>query len=80
MVAFEAEPERGRFWIASPAALVGLKEAADGRTRFSGEPVDRDFSDVALMLDRRSVSNGRQTRLRPAQAASSTPAARVRRR
>jgi hypothetical protein len=52
MVAFDTDPEIGRFWAASPAALVGLKEAAFGRTRFSGESVDRDFSDVASLLDR----------------------------
>jgi hypothetical protein len=52
MVALDTDPEIERFWTASPAALVGLKEAAFGRTRFSGEPVDRDFSDVALLLDR----------------------------
>jgi hypothetical protein len=52
MVAFDTDPEIGRFWAASPAALVGLKEAAFGRTRFSGEPVDRDFSDVASLFDR----------------------------
>jgi len=52
LVAFEAEPGRGRFWIASPAALVALKEAAFGRTRLSGEQVDRDYSDAALLLDR----------------------------
>ena len=50
IVAFDTDPERGRFCAASPAALVGLKEAAFGRTRFSGESVDRDFSDVALLL------------------------------
>lgn len=52
MVAFDTDPEIGRFWAASPAALIGLKEAAFGRTRFSGESVDRDFSDVASLLDR----------------------------
>lgn len=52
LVAFTDEPERGRFWAASPAGLIGLKEAAFGRTRHSGEPVDRDFSDVALLIDR----------------------------
>lgn len=52
MVAFDTDPEIGRFWTASPAALVGLKEAAFGRTRLSGELVDRDFSDVASLLDR----------------------------
>jgi len=52
MIAFDTEPNQGRFWIASAAALVGLKEAAFGRTRFTGEPVDRDFSDAALLLDR----------------------------
>lgn len=51
MIAFDTEPERGRFWIATSAALVGLKEAAFGRTRFTGEPVDRDFSDVALLFE-----------------------------
>jgi len=50
IVAFDTDPERGRFCAASPAALVGLKEAAFGRTRLSGESVDRDFSDVALLL------------------------------
>lgn len=52
LVAFESEPERGRFWAASPAALVALKEAAFGRTRPSGETVDRDFSDALVLLDR----------------------------
>ena len=52
MVSFEDEPDRGRFWAAAPAALVALKEAAFGRTRPSGDPVDRDFSDVALLFDR----------------------------
>jgi hypothetical protein len=52
LVAFTDEPDRGRFWAASPAGLIGLKEAAFGRTRHSGEPVDRDFSDVALLIDR----------------------------
>jgi hypothetical protein len=31
MVAFDPDREIGRFWAASPAALVGLKEAAFGR-------------------------------------------------
>ena len=52
IVAFADDPTCPRFWVASPAALVGLKEMAFGRTRHSGEPVDRDFSDVALLLDR----------------------------
>jgi len=52
LVAFADEPTRGRFWAASPAALVGLKEAAFGRKRHSGEPVDRDFSDAAMLIDR----------------------------
>jgi hypothetical protein len=52
LVVFDSDPERGRFWAARPAARVGLKEAAFGRSRFSGEPVDRDFSDVASLLDR----------------------------
>lgn len=52
LVAFEADPTRGRLWAATPAALVALKEAAFGRTRPTGEAVDRDFSDVAMLLDR----------------------------
>lgn len=52
LVSLEDEPGRGRFWAATPAALVGLKEAAFGRTRPSGDPVDRDFGDVALLFDR----------------------------
>lgn len=52
VVGFTTDPHMGRFYAASPAALVGLKEAAFGRTRHSGEAVDRDFSDVALLLDR----------------------------
>ena len=52
LVGFDDAPDRGRLWAATPAALVGLKEGAFGRTRPSGEPVDRDFSDVALLLDK----------------------------
>ena len=52
LVSFEDKPDHGRLWAATPAALVALKEAAFGRTRPSGEAVDRDFSDVALLLDR----------------------------
>jgi hypothetical protein len=52
LVAFAEEPTRGMFWAASAAALVGLKAAAFGRTRHTGETVDRDFSDVVLLLDR----------------------------
>jgi hypothetical protein len=52
LVGFDDDPEHGLFWAATPAALVGLKEAAFGRTRPSGEPVDRDFSDVTLLLDK----------------------------
>jgi hypothetical protein len=51
-VAFDGEPDKGRFWAAKPAVLVALKESAFGRTRPDGEPVRRDFSDVALLLDR----------------------------
>ena len=51
LVAFAEEPDHGRFWAASPAALVVLKGAAFGRTRHTGENVDRDFSDVMLLLD-----------------------------
>jgi len=52
LVSFNETRGYGRFWAATPAALIGLKEAAFGRTRPSGEPVDRDFSDVALILDK----------------------------
>lgn len=52
LVAFTDEPESGRFWAASPAALVALKAQAFGRTRHDGEAVDRDFSDAMLLLDR----------------------------
>jgi hypothetical protein len=55
LVAFEEEPEKGLFWAARPAALVALKEAAFGRTRPSGDPVDRDFSDVALLFDNKGA-------------------------
>lgn len=51
LIAFEDDPERGLFWAARPAALVGLKEAAFGRTRPSEEKVDRDYSDVVLLLE-----------------------------
>lgn len=54
-VAFEEEPERGLFWAARPAALVALKEAAFGRTRPSGDLVDRDFSDVVLLFENESA-------------------------
>lgn len=52
LVGFDDDPDHGCFWAATPAALVGLKEGAFGRTRPSGEPVDRDFSDVVLLLDK----------------------------
>lgn len=52
LVAFHDEPERGRLWIASPAALVALKGEAFGRTRITGETVERDYSDAALLLER----------------------------
>ena len=51
-VAFDDTPDTPRFWAASAAALIGLKEAAFGRTRPGGEPVDRDFSDVATLFER----------------------------
>lgn len=52
LVAFERDPDRGLLYSARPLALVGLKQAAFGRTRPNGEKVDRDYSDVALLLDR----------------------------
>jgi hypothetical protein len=54
LVAFEDDPDSGLFWAARPAALVALKEAAFGRTRPSGEKVNRDFSDVVLLFDNES--------------------------
>jgi hypothetical protein len=51
-VAFDDTPETLRLWAASVGALVGLKEAAFGRTRPGGARVDRDFSDAAMLLDR----------------------------
>ncbi len=51
-VAFDDRPDTIRFWAASAGALIGLKEAAFGRTRPDGEPVDRDFSDAAMLLER----------------------------
>lgn len=50
-VAFVGEPSRQRMWMAGPAALVGLKEIAFGRTRPDGALVERDYSDVVLLLD-----------------------------
>lgn len=60
LVAFEQQPELGLFWAARPAALVGLKESAFGRTRPSGEKVDRDFSDVVLLFDNESERIGEE--------------------
>jgi hypothetical protein len=69
LVAFEDSPETPRFWVATAAALVGLKEAAFGRTRHDGERVDRDFSDVALLLDRRGEEIAAEVRDTPAMLA-----------
>ena len=75
LVAFVEEPEHGQFWAASPAALIVLKGAAFGRTRHTGESVDRDFSDVMLLLDHlgpeiaREVAAPSQMRGRVKQAA-----------
>lgn len=52
LVAFDDPSEAPRFWSATAAALVALKEIAFGRSRPDGGLVERDFSDVALMLDR----------------------------
>ena len=52
LIALEDDPTRGCIWAARPAALIGLKEQAFGRTRPTGETVDRDFSDVLLLIDR----------------------------
>jgi len=70
LVAFDDKPDSGRLWAARPAALVALKKVAFGRTRPSGEKVDRDFSDVVLLFDNESeriadeVSSDGQMRLR----------------
>jgi hypothetical protein len=75
LVAFENDPDLGRLWAARPAALVALKEAAFGRTRPTGEKVDRDFSDVVLLFDNESeriadeVSTDGQMRIRVERAA-----------
>lgn len=75
LVAFEGDPEAGRLWAAKPAALVALKEKAFGRSRPSGERVDRDFSDAVLLLDHRGeeivdeVAGGGQIRARVVAAA-----------
>jgi len=42
LIALEDDPTRGCMWAVRPAALIGLKEQAFGRTRPSGETVDRD--------------------------------------
>lgn len=52
LIALEGDPTRGCMWAVRPAALIGLKEYAFGRTRPSGETVDRDFSDALLLIDR----------------------------
>lgn len=52
LIALEGDPARGCMWAVRPAALIGLKEQAFGRTRTSGEPVDRDFSDALVLMDR----------------------------
>lgn len=52
LVAFDEDPNRGRFYSARPAALVALKEAAFGRQRPDGVKVDRDYSDAVLLFDR----------------------------
>lgn len=50
-VAFSDDPATLRLWCADAAALVALKAHAFGRTRPGGQPVDRDFSDVVLLLE-----------------------------
>jgi hypothetical protein len=52
LISLHDNPSRGCFWAADPAALVALKGAAFGRSRPSGEPVERDFSDAVVLLDR----------------------------
>lgn len=75
-VAFEEDPERGRFYAARPIALVALKEHAFGRQRPDGEKVDRDYSDVVLLFDRlhdeivAEAERDNQMRIRAARAAT----------
>lgn len=52
-VAFANTPGVPRLQCATPAALVALKEAAFGRSRANGDPVERDFHDVYLVVDQR---------------------------
>jgi hypothetical protein len=49
-VAFDDEPSAPRLWCADAAALIALKGLAFGRTQ-NGNPVDRDYADVVLLLD-----------------------------
>jgi hypothetical protein len=66
MVAFADSPTKPRLWIATPSALVGLKELAFGRERATGETVDRDFSDVFLLIDRLSDEIAAEVSRQPA--------------
>jgi hypothetical protein len=54
-VAFEDAPDVPRLRCATSAALVALKEVAFGRSRPDGVPVERDFHDVYLVVDRRAA-------------------------
>lgn len=84
-VAFQEDPGKHLFWAATPAALVALKEGAFGRTRpVTDDPVDRDFSDAALIDNEgerivTEVAGDSQMRIRVRRAAErlqSEPAAR----
>ena len=48
-VAFADEPSEIRLTAVTSAALIALKHAAFGRQRHDGEPVERDYHDVALI-------------------------------
>ena len=50
IVAFEDKPEVPRLQSANAAALIALKQAAFGRTRHDGAPVERDFHDAYLVV------------------------------
>lgn len=51
-VAFGAEPEIARLWVANAACLIALKRNAFGRTKPpDNEVVRRDFHDVYLLVD-----------------------------
>jgi hypothetical protein len=49
-VAFAEKPDEPRLVVARPAAVLALKAHAFGRTRPSGELVERDYHDAFLLM------------------------------